>query len=913
MVNIVGSAGRSTAILAPDIVRTTRAYLDLHLRALKTEAAHGRGGVAHARRVAAMYDGLLSSFFLGSLAQLTSSGDVPTPLALLAVGGYGRGTLGLGSDLDLLLLAPSTDDPRVHRLVEGLLYPLWDAGISVGHSVCTPDELVALAREDLRTATTLLDARLVAGDADFAEAVIARGWRALFDGDVNRFLDALTDEMTNRHARYGTSVYLLEPDVKHGRGGLRDLDIARWALRARYRARDIADALKLGAISQHDADQLEAAREFYWKVRGVLHAHAGRRSDRLTFDEQEECACALGFIDSVEQDQDSMRARQTAAERFMQCYYRHARTVATTLDRLMESCRVARGSSERLPRVDRVSEGIERFDGMLTFADHDALRSDPSLALRIVEVALHLGLPLAPRARDMIAQHARDPEWVEALRRAPGSGAIFLRLLTHTGTGMLRTRGVPVSTAAQGPGSILAELHDLGLLLAMVPEFEPVTGRVHHDVYHVYTVDVHSVAAVDRLHQIARGEMTDTFAVPQRVLADLERRDLLCLATLLHDVGKGRGGDHSTVGAVLSEEITRRLGLSNDECERVCWLVKHHLSLYHFATRRDLSDPSTLQQITELVRDSWRLRALYLLTVVDLSTTSPTAMTSWKARMLDEFLTRAEQALERADARDTVPLEDLQRRVMATVDEHEAAMVQSFMASMPQRYLLATPVEAIVRHARVVTRAQYGKPLVHLAPMEEATIGDLAEVVIVAPDGPGLLARLTAVLFANRLDVQSAQVYSRDTPAGREAVDVFIVRRRDDDPGGLMRLATRLPKDLSAVLTDDEALRSLLASRRESGLRRPEPSVRTEIGVDNHASRDHTVIEVFGRDRPGLLHAVAQALFELGLTIALAKVNTEGRRVADVFYVTETDGTKVHPERFEAIRARLRQAVEGEG
>jgi [protein-PII] uridylyltransferase len=896
--------------LAPDIVQTTRHYLELHLRPLREQALRGLGGTAHARRVAAVYDGLLSAFFLGASATVRQHGGLKGPVALLAVGGYGRGMLGLGSDLDLVLLAPSTDDPALAALAETLLYPLWDAGVAIGHSVRSPEELVALSREDLRTATTILDARVIAGDAAFGEEVIARGWRALFDGDVNHFLDELAAEMTGRHGRYGASVYLLEPDVKHGRGALRDLDIARWALRARYRSRDFGEALRQGAISQHDAAQLEAAREFCWRVRGVMHGRTGRRTDRLTFDEQEECARALGFVDPAEEAEEALRAVGAGAERFMQAYYRHARTVATTVDRLLESCRVARASAERVPRAERVTEGVERFDGMLTFADQESLRRDPALALRIVELALHHGLPLAPRARDMVAQCAREPQWAEALRASPASGPLLQRLVAHAAPATLRTRGAPVSVTEQG-SSVLAELHDLGLLLAMVPEFGPVTGRVHHDVYHVYTVDVHSVAAVDRLHQIARGEMPESYALARRVLADVERRDLLCLATLLHDVGKGRGGDHSAVGSELTLGIARRLGLSSDEAEQVAWLVRQHLALYHFATRRDLGDPATLAQITDLVRDPWRLRALYLLTVADLSTTSPTAMTSWKARMLDELLERTEVALGQRDGRLTLQADELRRRAVAAGGPEDAHRVEAFVASMPQRYLLATPPEAIVRHARVVSQAQPGRALVHLAPLEGEGPADLAEVVIVAPDRPGLLARLAAVLYANRLDVQSAQVYSRESPAGRDAVDVFTVRRLDDDPGGLMRLAARLPRDLAALLDDDAQLEKLIASRARTGLRRPEPRVRTEIAIDNHVSDRYTVIEVFGRDRPGLLYAIAQALFELGLSIALSKVNTEGRRVADVFYVTGTDGEKVPPERFETIRARLAAAMEG--
>ncbi|MEI8257360.1 MAG: HD domain-containing protein, partial [Deltaproteobacteria bacterium] len=683
------------------------------------------------------------------------------------------------------------------------------------------------------------------------------------------------------------------------------------ALRARFRCRDLGDALRIGAISQHDATLLEAAREFVWRARGVLHARAGRRTDRLTFDEQEECARALGFVDPVVEATDPMRAVGVGAERFMQAYYRHARTVATTVERIVEGCRPGRDSRERSPRADRVAEGIERFEGTLTFSDPEALHRDPGLALRVIERSLVLGLPLHARVRDVIAQAAVEPAFCEALRSAAGAGALFRRLIEYSARATLRGRGAPVSATEQGASSVLAEMHDLGLLLAMVPEFGPVTGRVHHDIYHVYTVDVHSVAAVDRLHQVARGEMRDDFAIAARTLADLERRDLVCLATLLHDVGKGRGGDHSAVGAELAAPIARRMGLGDDDAAQVAWLVRNHLALYHFATRRDLTDPATLAQVTTLVGDSWRLRALYLVTVADLSTTSPTAMNSWKARMLDELLRRSEDGLAAATTGITSHVDEMRRRAIAAAPPAERADVEIFLAAMPQRYVLAATAETAVRHARIVRLAHPGEPFVHIAPLDEAT-ADLAEVVVVAPDRSGLLSRLAAMLYVNRLDVQGAQVYSREMGYGVDAVDVFTVRRLENDPGALARLAAKLPRDLAIMLASDEVFDRAMASRAHAGIRRPEPAVRTEVEIDNLASDRFTIIEVFGRDRPGLLYAVASELYALGLSISLSKVNTEGRRVADVFYVSDA-GQKVAPARFKEIGARLSAAVEGGG
>lgn len=887
-------------MLSPSIVAATRQYLQSHRAPLRAAALRGEGGTALAHRTASIYDGLLSAYFCGAVARC---GLVGEPIALLAVGGYGRGSVALGSDLDVLLLCERPEDPRVVELAELLLYPLWDAGVSVGHAVRSPADFVQLARDDLRTATTILDARVVAGDAQYASDAIDRGWRALFDGDINHLLDAFGDEMRGRHARFGGSVFLLEPDVKNGRGALRDLDIVRWTLSARFRVHDFREALQRGFLSADECDRLEGAQEFYWRARCAMHAIANRRSDRLTYDAQEECARALGLVD---EDTDEAVAR--GAELLMQWYYGHARTVATTLELVLERCRNGRTSHERLLRAERVSEGIERFDGALNFSDSSALGRDPAGALRIIEHAVKLALPLSARARESITRASSDPEWCERLRASSASGPIFLRLVSHAPKARLRQRGTAVSAAEQGEGSVLAEMHDLGLLLAMVPEFAPVTGRVHHDVYHVYTVDVHSVAAVDRLHEMARGEHGEAFETAARVQADVDRRAVLCLATLLHDVGKGRRGDHSAIGAELLPQIAQRLGITAEDASLAAWLVRQHLSLYHVATRRDLADPETIASVARLVGSEWKLRALYLLTVADLSTTSPTSMTSWKARMLDELLRRTEEMLAEG-----MLVDDANALIdrAAELAGERGALVRSFCAQLPQRYVYATEGEAIVRHAIALGGRDPSEPFVQATMLDRDGRSDLVEVLVSAPDRPGLLARLCAMLYACRLDVQNAQLFARkhhdDDRAS--AMDVFIVRRLDDDRGGLERLSQRLPRELERVLADDEPP-AIESTQRAASFRRAEPAVRTEVAIDNDASGRFTVIELFGRDRPGLLHAISMELYRQGLTIASAKVNTEGRRAADVFYVLDRDRQKLDPARFAVVRAALDQVID---
>jgi [protein-PII] uridylyltransferase len=446
-----------------------------------------------------------------------------------------------------------------------------------------------------------------------------------------------------------------------------------------------------------------------------------------------------------------------------------------------------------------------------------------------------------------------------------------------------------------------------------------VTGRVHHDVYHVYTVDVHSVAAVDRLRQLARGELAQEMPLASRLAAEIARPRPLFLATLLHDVGKGwpdasgSRKNHSKTGAELCDRILPRLGLTPEEVDEARQLVNDHLLLYQVATRRDLDDPATIEEFSAGLRGREGLRNLYLLTVADLSTTSPTAMTSWKARMLDELYFAAEAHLEgKPPQADADRLDRVKAAVRAaSAGTTRASAMDAYLASMPERYLLANSAASIVEHARVV--AGRGSRVAHVARVPDRH-PEAAELCVVAEDRPGLLASIAACITANRLEVLAAQVYSRQVGDRVEAVDLFWVRDRDGGTDGVPGALPRLARDLDDVCSSRVEGGALLDARIGSASpwrERPSPAVPTEVILDGRASPRHTVVEVFARDRPGLLHRIARAMHELGLSIALSKVNTEGTRVADVFYVSELDGSKVAPgERYGVIRDALVQAID---
>lgn len=914
------AAPAGPAACAPNLTATLREYLVKYRDDLDRRVAEGAPGMESGRAFAKAIDGLMSALLPCTQATLSAAGKW-VDCSLAAVGSYGRGALAPRSDVDVRIVI-DRNVARAQEVAEALLYPLWDAGLHVGHQVMDVEGALSLAREDLATATSLLDLRTVGGDRRRVEGLVRRALDGYFTAELGRFLGRLREEQASRHERYGGSLYLLEPDVKSGAGGLRDLDLARWAARARYHVSEPSQLVQLGVLVSREGEELAAAEKFLWDVRGRLHVRAGRRSDRITFDAQEELGRSM--TGGVEGEPDAI-----AAERFMQRYYGHARTIARMVERVLDLCEPPRKTRASSPG-EALALGVRTFDGHATLESPAQLEEDPALAVRLYHAAMRKRLAVYPYARDAVARVCHDPGACAALRASPEAARLFLECLVSAADRTLQNRH-----GASVKGSVLRELHDVGLLLAMVPEFAPVVGRVHHDIYHVYTVDVHSVAAVDRLRALQRGELASEHALACRLAGEIARPVPLYVALLLHDVGKGQGGaGHSERGAEQAKPICARLGLSTEETAEVSWLIREHLTMYHVATRRDLEDPATVAGFAQTIRAGGgspveRLQKLYLMTVSDISTTSPTAMTAWKARMLDDlFLAtshylaseqRNQESHDEVVAR--VRAEAAAARGEALAGDAGRAFLDAFVAGMPKFYLIAHDGAAIAAHAAIARRRGALPGIVGLAPQKHA---DTITLCVVAADRPGLLAKIAAALAAGRLDILTAHIFVRPLSLGErggseiEALDLFEVRRsaREGEEASAPldeRELARLEADLQGLLRGAVEPQRLLHERRGGGTfrERPTPGVETEIEIDDRASRRFTVIDVYAKDRPGLLFVIANALHGLGLTIARSKIATEGARAADSFYVTEFDGTKVGaPNRHDEIKRSVGAAIE---
>jgi len=833
---------------------------------------------------------------------------ITSPLALVATGGWARRELAPYSDIDFIILHDK-DEIAAKQVADRLLYPLWDEKLAIGHSLREVRAVAKLAKGDLATATALLDARHIAGSrllsTELARATLAA---VAPGGNPNDLIAALAAEQKSRHDRFGASLYLLEPNLKQGIGGLRDLATALWAACVRWhpprpgRDPETSDAMiehltALDHLTRRQRDVLLGARDFLLRVRMLVQLTTRRRFDQLTFEIQESIAPSL-YPDARAHEGDIRSAVAPAVEDLMREYYVHARGVAQVSDRLLEAARVP---SKRKVKVEQVDASFITYNGELTVRDPTLFEHTPSEMIRLFRVAVAQGLPIYGNTRELVTETiARDPA---PLADDPASARLFLDALID-----VRDHEQP---------SAFEIMHQVGILSALMPEWRPCTCRVQHDLYHVYTVDQHQLLALQMQKRIARGDLATEHPLATALWKEVKRPEALFLGTLLHDVGKPLGKGHAEKGAVVTGDIARRLGMTDDDAEVAAFLVRQHLTMSHLSQRRDLSDPEVIERFAERVGSDERLLNLYLLTLCDSAMTNPENLSAWKAGLLGELMvrTRAHFVGEPIEESRTERESRAKIVVLTTGDgKLEDTAARAIVDGIDPRLLVQLTPRQTARHVKLVASAQ-GKPLpiaveVHCFPMKGHS-----EVAIVAPDAPGVLAAIAGALTASRVDVLGAILGHVDLADRRLVTDTFFVRDLkgeaipDDDPRW-----TRLTADLRELLASApsaEAVANLIAKRRpKSGMpKRHTPDVPTEIRLHDDSTKA-TIVEVFTRDRVGVLHAITQTFADLGLDISLAKVSTEGEKVADVFYVTRAGHHITDDTERETLVSRLRNAVE---
>jgi [protein-PII] uridylyltransferase len=799
----------------------------------------------------------------------------------------------------------------VRTASEKLLYALWDLKLEVGYGVRDLAACEELAEQDHPARTALLDLRFMAGDRELYRELEREQLHGLSAAKVDRFIQDKLAEIRDRRERFGDSIYLLEPNIKQSEGGLRDLQSALWLARVRFKVGGITDLLNRAVLPEREVRAMRRARDFIWRARNEMHYLARRKTDQLTFDLQPLVAQAMGFRDGE---------AGTAVEQFMRMYYVAAKTVLVGVDAIVDRCLEPQDATGwrtipapaasigaetpairfrgKAPRENaRALEGGEFkvFRGRVTVTDSDVLQRTPGALVRLFGTADKEGMELYPYARDLAAHVASEPGFEPS--GDPEVAQEFLACFQRTGT----------------RGRFLTRMHELGVLQRILPEFAAITARRQIDVYHVFTVDVHTLNAVRRLFALRCGDVKEE---PLTEIMQRQARPLpLYLGTLFHDIGKGSGKDHEVRGAEIAGPASVRLGLDAADAADIEWLVLKHLRMAAIAQRRDLSDPDLIHAFAEEVGTVDRLQKLYLLTYADIATVGPGTWTDWKSRLLRELYEKTLAALSTGERRPEPGIAEAARRAdaaRALAPRARPEEIARFVAAMPPRYFLTEPPSAAPTHFQLLRRGRGGPIATYLRCRPK--LGH-CELTLTAPDRPGLLATIAGVLASHRIDIQHAEVFSTppdpslDWIAGR-ALDAFEVR--GPEGGAVERDRWRAAReDLRRVLTGEENLDELMARRLKASSvpRRPLPALKTKVMIDNVSARGHSVVDVFTADRVGLLHTLARTFFDLGLTVDLARISTEGHRALDAFYVRTSDGKRLEGETARAVVEAVQQAL----
>ena len=856
-------------------------------------------GLQAGRLLGRLLDGVIAALHQFAVSQ-TQHGEAEA-LAIAATGGYGRGVLAPFSDIDLLFITRDEPSPGTLATVEYMLYFLWDLGLKVGHATRSVDECIAGAQRDVTVRTSMIDARRLDGDAGLFNAFRDAFLAFCQQDGAGPFIAAKQAERDARHHRYGESPFLVEPNIKEGRGGLRDLQTLYWMTRYVFGVQVMGelvgpDSPGGGILTHLEAKHARRSWDFLWTVRFHLHYVAGRAEDRLTFDMQPVVGARMGY---------TRHGRQDGVERFMRHYFLTAREI-TRITAVLEPAvvRAALGPPALEASTDPalIDQGFVLADGQLLCAPGHGFEQEPVLMLRILQVARDRHLRLHPLALRQFIRHERQ---AIGLRNAPAAAAVFQDLLCG-----------PANTEhhhADGARWI-AVLNETGFLGRYIPDWARIVGQMQFDTYHVFTVDEHTIEAIRVLDALARGDLAEVAPIASGLMEDMQSRRALYTAVLLHDIAKGRGGDHSELGAELALEIGPMMGLSGEETETVSWLVLHHLQLSQTAFKRDIDDPKTIMDLADTIQSPERLKLLLVLTVADMRAVSPRVWNGWKATLLRELYTRVADVLAGglATTERDVRVARAKETIAAMLADWPGAERDFFLGLGYPAYWLSFDPETHARHARLVrdAEARHAPLTVDTQPLPARAV---TEVTVYTADHAGLFSRIAGALAVAGASIVDARIH---TLTNGSALDTFWIQDAAggtfDAPHRLARLHVLVEQALSGRLGLDGEIRR--ASANLVGRRMRAIHVPPRVVIDNRASNTHTVLEVNGRDRPGLLHDVTAAISEQGMQIASAHVTTYGVRAVDVFYVKDVFGLKVENERkLSSLRLALLAALQPPG
>lgn len=883
--------GSNHSAIRNELVAGLRQVLDQGHASARDLLKRPRHGLICARHLSAVMDAVVGCLHVAATEHFYPARNPSQSerIAVVAVGGYGRGTLAPGSDVDLLFLFPHKQTAWGESVVEAMLYPLWDLKLKVGHSVRSVDDCVREARADMTIRTALLEARFIAGDTLVFHEMQRRFGAEVVEGTAPAFTEAKLAERETRVRRAGTSRYLVEPNVKDGKGGLRDLNTLFWIAKYAYRVNDVRELVAAGLFDRKELLMFQRSEEFLWRVRCWLHFITGRAEERLSFDLQRQVASAIGYAG---------RGGQAPVERFMKAYFLVAKDVGdltaivcAALEARQQKPRASLsrllGSFAKRKRVRALGHPDFTLKSQrLNVVDDEAFQRDPVNLLRLYEIASRDDIAIHPDASRLVTQSLRlvTPK----LRNDREANRIFLEILT----------------ARRSPEAVLRRMNESGLLGKFVPDFGRIVAMMQFNMYHHYTVDEHLIRAIGVLSEIDAGALESEHPLANEIMPTIAHRRALYVALFLHDVAKGRIEDHSLAGARIARKLGPRLGLTEAQAETAAWLVEHHLDMSTVAQSRDLGDPKTIESFAATVQTLERLKLLLLLTVADIKAVGPGVWNGWKGQLLRTLYSETEIVLAgghsqfERKARVQRKQDGLKERLADWAPgERDAYLARHYPA-----YWIKTDLERQEQHARFIRQAeQEGRTTATL--VETDQFRGVTVLTVLAPDHPRLLAIVTGACAAAGGNIVDAQIFTTTDGLVLDTIAVSRAFDRDDDE---LRRAERIAAAIERALKGEIRIADLVAQRRAPPPRGQTFQLAPEVIIDNVLSTRHTVLEVAGLDRPGLLYDLTTAIGKLNLNIASAHIATFGEKAVDVFYVTDLTNAKiVSTARQQAIRKAL--------
>lgn len=874
--------------LAREYLETAREEIQRRFLAREFRAAKA------VQRISDMMDGLLVWLVENAVESCKTRGLLPedvslatAPFALIAVGGYGRREMFPYSDVDMLILHGKDHKEAVESVTEFLLYVLWDLGLKLGQAIHPEDALTA-QKKDLATLSSWLDARMIAGNPVFHDRLEHELFdKKLRDNEI-AFLRDKMEERDTRHRAWGDSRYILEPNIKEGKGGLRDLHTLYWIARYIYRIREMRKLVGIGQLTETEYRRYRRAREFLWTVRLHMHYHAGRAEERLTFDMQRHVSKALGYRG---------KTPNAIVERFMKHYFQTAREVGF-LTRLF--CTGLEAQKLHQPRfsLSRFLAGKRRLEEFVIYGNHrlgvdseDVFREQPVLMLKLFYLASRFHLDVHPHTLRLVSRHLKHIN--AETRKDEQACRLFLSMLLD-----------PVHGE-----KALHKMKEAGVLARFIPEFSRIIGQVQFDMYHVYTVDEHTLVALGVLYGIEAGRLKEELPLATEIMRRLSSRRVLHMAVLCHDIAKGMGGNHAARGGEIAARLAGRFGFSPEERETLAWLVRYHILFSDFAFKRDLGDPETIRAFAGKVQSLERLRLLLVLTIADIRAVGPKVWNGWKGALLRELYTRTEHFMQTGSP--DMPVGeggDMLVALKHRLPDWKEEEIRAYLEVCPSSFLSdrdAPEHAEVAKMLREVTR-EGGPPLaVHCTP--DAFLA-ASKLTLCAPDRRGLLADVAAALALIGANIVGARIY---TLKNGWAVQNWQVQNYDRQALESAAVCGPVVGILRQTVEGTRDVTKELAARRPSY---PEKTrhftVAPQVFIENGQSDTCTVVEVIAQDRVGLLHAVCRAFQSQGLNIASAHISTYGEQAVDVFYVKDTYGFKItHPARIEHLREVLLDAV----